>query len=155
MFGERKPAEFQRSGKDEISLTMERIRSWDDRGYSLAMSYYALGEVEGGHEATIWGQADEYWRNGERVQSPTYRLQIDVETDLSRRDMEKGILGGGRFHQEYVEVQLNLEPEQVRDIVHELRVSSARQIHVGGHAISDIIFRVTQFSMSEPREGQT
>lgn len=148
-----KEREFQRAGKPEVSLTMHRIRSWDDGGYSLAMSYYALGEIEGGHSATIWGEVNEHWRNSDEVREPKYRLQINIGSDLSRRDMERGILGGGRYHKEYVEIDLNLEPEQVRDIVHELRFSDARQVHIGGHEISDIIFRVTSFTLSEPRDS--
>jgi hypothetical protein len=154
MFGSTKRPEFQRVGKAEVSLTMLRIRTWDDGGYGLSMSYYTDGEVEGGHSATIWGEADLHWRNNEEVREPKYRMNIKIETDLSRREMEPGILGGGRYYDEYVDVSLNLEPKQVRDIVYELRLSSARQVHIGGHEISPIIFRVTSFGMSEPRDGE-
>jgi hypothetical protein len=81
-------------------------------------------------------------------------MNVKLHSDLSRRQMERGILGGGQFHDEYVEVELNIEPEQVRDIVYELRLSHARQVYVGGYAISPIIFRVTSFGFSEPRDGQ-
>ena len=68
--------------------------------------------------------------------------------------MDQGIIGGGQFYEAYVDVDLNLEPDQVRDIVYELRISHARQVHIGGYAISDKIFRVTRFGLSEPRDEQ-
>jgi hypothetical protein len=154
MFGLDKPPIFETLGKKELSLTMHRIKSWDDHGYGLSMSYYVNGEVEGGHEATIWGDADDYWRGGDEIKSPMLRMHIKLSSDLSRRHMERGIIGGGRFYEEYVEVELNLEPEQVRDIVYELRISSARQVYVSGFAISDKIFRATRFGFSEPRDNE-
>ena len=81
-------------------------------------------------------------------------MHVKLSSDLSRRDMERGILGGARFYENYVDVELNLEPEQVRDVVNELRLSAKRQLHVKGYAISDLICRITHFGFSEPRDNQ-
>ena len=148
---EKKIPIFDPVGKLEVSLTMSRIGTWEDRGYSLASSHYRPGEIEGGHEAVISGVADEHWRSGEKIGGKPLRMHVKLSSDLSRRDMERGILGDARFHNEYVDVDLNLEPEQVRDIVNELRLSEARQVFVMGYAISDSISRITQFGFSEPR----
>ncbi|QNO27529.1 hypothetical protein EEB18_000550 [Sphingopyxis sp. OPL5] len=150
-----KPPIFNTSGKPEISLTMLRIKEWQDQGYSLGASYYESGQIEGGHEATISGIADDYWRGGNEVVGTKLRFHIKLSSDLSRLQMDQGIIGGGQFYDEYVDVDLNLESSQLRDIVYELRVSQARQVHVGGYAISDKIFRVTKFGLSEPRDGQS
>lgn len=133
---------------------MHCIASWDDHGYGLSFSYYALGEIEGGHEATIYGIADEYWRGGLEVSDKKLQMSVKVSSDLSRREMERGILGGARFYENSVAVELNLEPEQVRDIVHELRLSANRQVYVAGYAISDAICRVTSFGFSEARDTE-
>ena len=148
---EKRPAVFNPAGKTELSLTMNRIGEWIDGGYSLNYSFYAPGEIEGGYEATISGVVDEYWSAGNAVIGRKLRVHVKVTTDLSRRDMEGGILGGGQFYDDYVDIELNLEPEQVRDIVYELRLSEKRQVSVSGHAISERIFRVTRFGLSEPR----
>lgn len=150
---DKKPPIFEAGSKPEVSLTMYRIASWDDQGYGLSYSYYVPGEIEGGHEATISGVADEYWRGAEEVTGKKLRMHVKLSSDLSRREFERGILGGARFYENYVDVELNLEPEQVRDIVHELRFSAARQVYVKGFAISDAICRVTDFGFSEPREN--
>ncbi|WP_156416658.1 MULTISPECIES: hypothetical protein [unclassified Sphingopyxis] len=148
------PPIFDTSGKPEISLTMLRINEWQDHGYGLSASYYASGQIEGGHEATISGIANDYWRGGDQVTGTKLRFHIKLSSDLSRLQMERGIIGGGQFYEAYVDVDLNLEPDQVRDIVHELRLSHARQVHIGGYAISDHIFKVTKFGISEPRDEQ-
>ena len=130
---------------------MYRIATWEDHGYRLSYSHYVPGEVEGGHEATISGVADEYWRGSGEVSGKKLRMHVKLTSDLSRRQCERGIVGGARFYENYVDVELNLEPDQVRDVVHELRFNSARQVNVSGYAISDLICRITQFSLSEPR----
>ena len=145
------PQVFDSTGKEEIFLAMERIGSWDDGGYALSMSYYRLGQIEGGHEATVWGSADEYWRDGEEIKDAGLRMHVKISSDLSRHDMEQGILGGGTFHKEHVQVDLNLDPGQVRDIVNELRLSAFGKLYISGHAIGPTVFRVTRFGMSEPR----
>jgi len=152
VFGANKPPVFDRTGKEEISLTMRAIKSWDDDGYGLSTSYFVDGEIEGGHSATIWGDADEYWRGGNQQRnSPKLRMNVKLSSDLSRKQFERGILGGGRFYENYVEVELNLEPDRVRDIVSELRLSYHRQLYVTGNSISAIIFRITMFGISEHR----
>jgi hypothetical protein len=78
-------------------------------------------------------------------------MHVKLSSDLSRRQAERGTLGGARFYENYVDVELNLEPEQVRDVVYELRFSAARQVYVKGYAISDVICRITHFGFSEPR----
>ena len=148
-----KPSIFEIGEKPEVSLTMHRIKEWVDHGWGIHDSAYENGEIEGGHEASISGVANDYWRAGNEVRGEKLRFHIKVSSDLSRRQTERGIVGGGQFHEEYVDVELILSPEQVRDIVHELRLSHARQVHVGGYAISDKIFRVTRFGFSEPRDG--
>lgn len=150
-----KPPVFDTSGKPEISLTMLRIKEWEDHGYRLGSSYYEVGKIEGGHEATISGIANDYWRSDNQIMGTKLRFHIKLSSDLSRLHMDQGVIGGGQFYDEYVDVDLNLEPDQLRDIVYELRVSQARQVHVGGYAISDKIFRVTKFGLSEPREEQS
>jgi hypothetical protein len=150
MFGN-KPSISRPGSKPEISLTMNRIGEWQDLGYSLCASHYVSGEIEGGYEALISGVADEFWTGGNRVPGTPRRLHVKISSDLSRLQMERGILGGGEIFETYVDVELNLEPCQTKDIVHELRVSGARQVNVAGYSISPKIFRVTRFSLSEPR----
>ena len=150
---DKKPPIFEAGSRTEVSLTMYRIATWDDQGYSLSYSYFEPGNVEGGHEATISGIADEYWRGSDEVPGKKLRMHVKLSSDLSRRQFERGILGGARFYENYVDVELNLEPEQVRDVVHELRLSPARQVYVKGYAISDLICRITQFGFSEPRDN--
>jgi len=135
----------------ELFLQMHGIQSWDDDGYNLAKSYYVDGEIEGGHEAVIWGNADEYWRDGKEM-ADKYRMHVKLVSDLSRKEFGPGILGGGQFHENHIEVALNLEPYQVRDIVRELRHSSQRKVAVQGYTTRDRFFHVTSFGLSGPQD---
>jgi hypothetical protein len=149
MFGD-KPSIFRPGSKPEISLTINRIAEWQDLGHSLRASHYVNGEIEGGHEALISGTADEFWTSGNKVPGVRRRLHVKISSDLSRRQMERGILGGGEVFEAYIDVELNLEPSQVKDVVYELRASGSRQVYVAGYSISPRIFRVTRFGLSGP-----
>lgn len=146
-----KPPIFESGSKPEISLTMKRIVAWEDNGYEIKRSFYSEGEIEGGHEARISGIADDYWRGRDEIIDKKLRFHITITSDLSRLQFERGVIGGGTFHDEYVDVELILQPEQVRDIVHELRLTHNRVMHVAGFAISDKVFRATSFGFSGPQ----
>ncbi|HEX8303086.1 hypothetical protein [Sphingomonas sp.] len=148
------PPIFETGSKPEISLTMTRIREWQDHGFGLNASYFERGEIEGGHEAIASGEADDFWRGGKQIVGKKLRMHVKFHSDLSRRQTDRGIIGGGQFYDEYVDIELNLEPQHVREVVHELRLSAVRQLFVGGYAISPKIFRATRFGLSEPRGGQ-
>lgn len=131
---------------------MLRVGSWEGGGYGLSASHYVLGEIEGGHELTISGIANDYWRNEKQVTGKKLRMHVKFTSDLSRLEYERGILSGGQFFSEYVDIDLNIEPSQISEVLSELRLSDKRQLFVGGYAINPIIFRVTRFGLSEPRD---
>lgn len=145
---------FQTAGKDKIELIVDSITSYDEDGYVIAAGAYTLGdgEIEAGYSTTLWGQTTSYHRNGEKIKVKELRISVAINSSPVRLTAERGIIGGGVFESdEYLSIELNVDPSNVRDIVTELRIDKKRGIRVDGYAISDKVFRVSYFRLFTPQ----
>jgi hypothetical protein len=115
-----KPKRFDPSGKHKLQIRIDRIGSFDDGCYEIATGSYATvaDAIEGGHSVTINGMADHYWQNDRRVDAENMRIYVKVNSSSNRLTMEREIIGGGAFEDgNYVEIELNVEPRIVRDVL--------------------------------------
>lgn len=145
---------FQTVGKDKIQIIVDEITSYDEESYAIAAGPYTEGfeGVDAGYSTTIWGQAKSYHRNERRVKQEL-RLSVKINPSCTRLRADHGIIGGGVFESgEYVEIEINVEPWCVKDIVEELRRSRRRGIRIDGYAISDKVFRVSYFLLFPPKD---
>ena len=145
---------FQTAGKEKIELIVDSITSYDEEGYVIAAGDYTLGngEIEAGYSTTLWAQTTSYHRGGKKVKLKELRLSVAINSSPVRLTAEHGIIGGGVFESdEYLNIELNVDPAIVRDIVAELRRDKRRGIRVDGYAISDKVFRVCYFRLFAPQ----
>ena len=103
-------------------------------------------EIEAGYEITISGATNGYYRNEERIKVENLHISLTVNSSPIRHGGEKGIIGGAVFESpKYLEVELNVEPRCVKDIVEELRREPKKGFRIDGYAISQKVFRVVYF----------
>lgn len=142
------PKRFITSGKDKIQIIIDEIIDFDEESYSIAAGSYAEGdgEVEAGYSVRISGQTTKYWRNEEKVKTQGLTVSVKIKSSPVRHRQEQGVIGGGVFEsEEYLEIELNIEPRCVKDIVEELRRDKTRGIRIDGYAVSAKVFRVAYF----------
>ena len=145
---------FQTAGKDKIELIVDSITSYDEEGYAIAAGAYMLGdgEIEAGYSTTIWAQTTSYHRDGKKVKVKELRISVAINSSPVRLTAEHGIIGGAVFESdEYLRIELNVDPSNVRDIVYELRRDKRQGIRIDGYAISDRVFRVSYFRLFAPQ----
>jgi hypothetical protein len=145
---------FLTAGKEKIELTVDLITSYDEEGYVIAAGGYTLGngEIEAGYSTTLWATTTSYHRGGKKIKVKDLRISVAINSSPVRLTAEHGIIGGGVFESdEYLNIELNVDPSNVRDIVAELRRDTSHGFRVDGYAISDKVFRVCYFRLSTPR----
>jgi hypothetical protein len=143
-----RPKRFITPGKDKLQIIIDEISDFDEEPYAIAAGSYTEGdgEIEAGYSVTITGQTTKYWCNDEKVKAKVLRVSIKVNSSPVRHRLEQGVIGGGVFEsEEYLEVELNVEPRCVKDIVEELRRDKKRGIRIDGYAISAKVLRVAYF----------
>jgi len=142
------PKHFNTAGKDKLQIIIDEIVDFDEEPYAIAAGSYTEGdgEVEAGYSVTISGQTTKYWRNEEKVKIEQLRVSVKINSSPVRHRLEQGVIGGGVFEsKEYLEVELNVEPRCVKDIIDELRRDKKRGIRIDGYAVSEKVFRVAYF----------
>lgn len=152
MIGSRKL--FQTRGKEKLQVTVDAITDYDEDGYSIAgVGYTAVdGEIEAGHSLTLSGATKEFWRREERVKAPGLRVSVTINSSSDRHNFERGIIGGAVFRSDdFLEIELSLDPRCVADIVNELRLNTRRGFRVDGYAINERGFRVAYFLLFRPQ----
>ena len=149
---------FQTSGKDKIQIIVDSITEYEEDPYEIAAGAYSGGgdeEIKAGYSLTIYGRTKKYWRNEERVKIDTLEVSLKINSSPARHHAEQGIIGGGRFEREgYVEVELNIEPWCVKDLINELRRDRRREFRIDGYALSEKVFRVAYFTLSTPQKRE-
>lgn len=145
---------FQIDGKDKLQFIVDEITGYDEEPYAIASVPYVEGggEVQAGYSTTIWARTTSYHRNEKKVKVKELRISVAVSSKPARLTAEHGVIGGGVFESdEYLEVEINVEPWCVKDIVEELRRDKRRGMRIDGYAVSHKAFSVAYFLLFPPK----
>lgn len=147
----RKIRTFNSNGLKEISFDIA-ITDYNET-YEIAGINYTEkdGEIEAGYKISLSGKFLEYRIDGDRKACRKLRITIKINSNPIRYDFDKGIFGGGVFETvRHLNMEINVEPWIVKDIIEELRKDSDRGIFVRGFLISDKVFKIAYFELSPP-----
>lgn len=151
------PKKFQTSGKPRLQFIVEELDSFDEDPYAIAAGTYTEveGEIEAGYSTTIWGKITSYYRDEQKAKINELRVSLKINSSPVRHQLERGLIGGGIFEsEEFVEIEINVEPWCVKDIVEELRRDKKRGFRIDGYGIDNKIFRVAYFLLFTPNQGR-
>ena len=143
-----KPKAFHTAGKPKLQFIVDAISQYDEGPYTIAGGSYTdvNGEIEAGHSIEIHGVTKKYWRSEEIVRSEGLHISVKLNSNPIRHRLETGVIGGGVFQSAgYLEVELNVEPRCVKDVLDELRREPGKGFRIDGYAISEKVFRVAYF----------
>jgi hypothetical protein len=148
MFTQR-PKEFNRSGLERLDISMVEVKEVMEGHYFVQTGTYDPAEIHGGYEFDVFGNTGgTYYLGSEEVRVPGYRMHIKFNSSPERHRFAAGIIGGGKLHEDYVEVELSLDPDFVRDILYELRRDQRRELRVAGYAHPNKVFWADMFMLS-------
>lgn len=128
-----------------------QIRSVDEDAYTIAQGTYDTALIEGGYEFIAWGTVESFYEDGDETPIGELRTSLKMSANPIGPRAKPGTIGGGRREsEEYIEIELAVHRDYVRDVLFELRRDPNRRFRVDGETIGDREFRATRFFLFTP-----
>lgn len=134
MFGRKSSSETSQSksiGRADVS--MAQVSSCTLGHYFIHADYNNPLNPKGGYEIDIFGITDgTYHVDSNEIQKPGYRMHVKITTLGGDNVPQRGLIGWGRFHENYLEASVAISADQMRDVIAEIRRRGLDGVRIAG-----------------------
>ena len=142
-----KRPQFVSIGRAEV--VMSKVDSCILNDYVIRAQHDFENTPIGGYEIDIFGiTSGLYSHAGKTVIRKGYRVHVCIRSVDTFGLVESGAVGWGKLHEDYLEAIILLDPDRIRDILTEIRVSKLSGLRVAGGCDESGVMKLDLVSFS-------